>query len=85
MNEKNNDAGHDQDDGENTPHVEIGFPGDHRVGIRRQEGRPPAQDSGVAELGDGHDEDQQGRLEQPRREQRMVIVRRMVASVAPMS
>ena len=70
MNEEDQDAGGDQNDGEYAPHIEIGFPGDHGVGVRRQKGGPPAQDGGVAELGDGHDEDQKPRLEQPRREQR---------------
>ena len=70
MDEEDQDAGGDQDHGEHAPHVEIGLPGDHRVGVRRQEGGPPAQDGGVAELGDGHDEDQKPRLEQPRRQER---------------
>ncbi len=70
MNEEDQDAGGDQNDREDASHVEIGLPGDHRVGVRRQEGGPPAQDGGVAELGDRHDEDQERRLEEPRRQKR---------------
>ena len=70
MDEEDQDAGGDQDDREDAPHVEIGLPGDHRVGIRRQEGGPPAQDGGVAEFGDRHDEDQKRRLEEPRGQKR---------------
>ena len=70
VDEKDQDAGGDQDDGEDAPHVEIGLPGDHRVGIRRQEGGPAAQDRGVPELGNGHDEDQERRLEESRRQKR---------------
>ena len=57
MNEEDQDAGGNQDDGEDAPHVEIGLPGDHRVGVRRQEGGPAAQDGGIPEFGDRHNED----------------------------